>query len=286
MAFRGIKDVIDAEINGQVRQYGWRKTPSQTTTAATWFDLSMSPGNPPPKYWFDAPPGIAKAVYQSTDGGLYHGANASPSTKYLRRFTALTATATALPLSIILCDYLLYYPSMDDSTTDPQVMDNTVTLPRYTDGAGVQMIVVSVAGRTGGANFTISYTNSEGVSGRTSQLVSQNSSAAIGTIVSSWSAFPFSANPFMGLQSGDTGVRSVQSVTMGATDVGLFSIILVKPIATTLIRGIDAPVEKDFLIQSEQLPVIQDNAYLSMLCLPQGTLAATALIGDMKVTWD
>ena len=64
MAFRGIKDVIDAEINGQVRQYGWRKTPSQTTTAATWFDLSMSPGNPPPKYWFDAPPGIAKAVYQ------------------------------------------------------------------------------------------------------------------------------------------------------------------------------------------------------------------------------
>ena len=286
MAFRGIKDLVDAEINGQVRQYSWRKTPSQVTTAATWFDLSMSPGNPPPKYWFDAPPAIAKAVYQSTDGGLYHGANASPSTKYLRSFTALTVTATALPLSVIICDYLLYYPSLDDSTTDPQVMDNTVTLPRYADGSGVQMIAISVAGRTGGQQFTVTYTNSEGVPGRVSQTVTQNASAAIGTIVTSASAVQASGNPFIGLQSGDTGVRSVEEVTMLGPDVGLFSIILVKPLGTTMIRGIDAPVEKDFLIQSEQLPIIQDNAYLSMLCLPQGTLAATALIGDMKVTWN
>lgn len=286
MAFRGIKDVIDSELDGKVRQYGWRKTPSQTTTAATWFDLSMSPGNPAPKYWFDAPPAVAKAVYQSTDGGLYHGASVLPSTKYIRRVTALTSTVTALPLSFILCDYLLYYPSMDDSTTDPQTMDNTITLPRYTDGAGVQMIAVSVAGRTGGQQFNISYTNSDGVSGRTSQTVTQNASAAIGTIVTSASATQDSGNPFIGLQAGDSGVRSVESVTMLGPDVGLFSIILVKPLATTLIRGIDAPVEKDFLIQSEQLPIIQDNAYLSMLCLPQGTLAATALIGDLKVTWD
>lgn len=286
MAFRGIKDVIDSELDGKVRQYGWRKTPSQTTTAATWFDLSMSPGNPAPKYWFDAPPAVAKAVYQSTDGGLYHGASVLPSTKYIRRVTALTSTVTALPLSFILCDYLLYYPSMDDSTTDPQTMDNTITLPRYTDGAGVQMIAVSVAGRTGGQQFNISYTNSDGVSGRTSQTVTQNASAAIGTIVTSASATQHSGNPFIGLQAGDSGVRSVESVTMLGPDVGLFSIILVKPLATTLIRGIDAPVEKDFLIQSEQLPIIQDNAYLSMLCLPQGTLAATALIGDLKVTWD
>lgn len=286
MAFNGIKDLVDAELNGNVRQYSWRKTPSQTTTAATWFDLSMSPGNPAPKYWFDAPPGIAKTISQSSDGGLYHGANVSPSTKYLRSMTALTATSTALPISFILCDYLLYYPSMDDSTTDPQITDNTITLPRYVDGNGVQMIAISVAGRTGGQQFNISYTNSLGVSGRTSQTVTQNAAAAIGTIVTSASNVQASANPFIGLQNGDTGVRSVESVTMLGSDVGLFSIVLVKPLATTLIRGIDAPVEKDFLIQSEQLPIIQDNAYLSMLCLPQGTLAATALIGDMKIIWE
>ena len=50
----------------------WRKVPSQVTTAGYWFDLSLSPGNPVPKYWFDATPLIAKAIYQSTDGGLFH----------------------------------------------------------------------------------------------------------------------------------------------------------------------------------------------------------------------
>jgi hypothetical protein len=52
---RGIKELVDAELAGKERRYTWRKTPSQVTTAGLWFDLSMSPGRPVPKYWFDAP---------------------------------------------------------------------------------------------------------------------------------------------------------------------------------------------------------------------------------------
>ena len=153
MTLASTKQIVDAELNGKTRRYTWRKTPSQTTTAGLWFDLAMSPGNPAPKYWFDAPPLIAKAISQSADGGIFHGANVSPEQQYLRLMTAMTATATALPMNMTLCDYLLYYPSCDDSTTDPQTMDNSVTLPRYTDGKGVQMLAVSVAGRTGGQQF-------------------------------------------------------------------------------------------------------------------------------------
>ena len=46
-------------------------------------------------------------------------------------------------MSIILADYLLYYPTIVDGNTDPQVMNNTVTLPRYTDGKGVMMMAVT-----------------------------------------------------------------------------------------------------------------------------------------------
>jgi hypothetical protein len=285
MAITSIKDVINAELEGRVRNYTWRKTPSQTTTAATWFDLSMSPGNPPPKYWFDAAPLTAKAVYQSTDGGLFHGSDVTPYVKYLRSLTAMTITATSLPLNMYLCDYLIYYPSIDDGTTDPQPMINTVTLPRYTTGSGVQMVAVTVAARTGGQQFYVTYTNSDGVAGRVSQTVTQNASTSIGTVVTSASAVQASGNPFIGLQSGDSGVRYIESVTMLGGDVGLMSIILVKPITQICIRGIDAPVEKDFLLTQNELPTIYDNAFLSLLCLPQGSLAATALIGDMKVVW-
>lgn len=279
---QNIEQLITAELDGKERRYTWRKTPSQVTTAGLWFDLSMSPGRPVPKYWFDAPPAIAKGIYYSTDGGLEHGGGVSPAEKYLRLTTGIATASTALPLTMILCDYLLYYPSIDDSVLDEQVLDNTVTLPRYTDGEGVQVIAVSVAGRTGGARFYFTYTNSNGVSGRISQTAYQNSAAALGTLQNNGKNTNVSANPFLGLQDGDSGVRSIDSVVMLDADVGLMTLILVKPLGTSVIREITAPVEKDYFMESGLIPRIYDDAYLSFICLPQGTLGATALLGDIK----
>ena len=278
----GINQLVQAELDGKERRYTWRKTPSQVTTAGLWFDLSMSPGRPVPKYWFDAPPAIAKAITYTADGGLEHGGGVFPSSQYLRLTTSISTAATALPLTLILCDYLLYYPSIDDSVLDEQVLDNTVTLPRYTDGKGVQVIAVSVAGRTGGARFYFTYTNSDGVSGRTSQIAYQNSAAALGTLQNSGANANASAMPFVGLQAGDSGVRSIDSVFMLDADVGLMTFILVKPLGTSVIREITAPAEKDYFMESATIPRIYDDAYLSFLALPQGTLAATALMGDIK----
>jgi hypothetical protein len=53
--------------------------------------------------------------------------------QYLRMTTAMSSSGTGLPLPLTLCDFLLYYPSVDDSVLDVQTLDNTVTLPRYTD---------------------------------------------------------------------------------------------------------------------------------------------------------
>ncbi len=282
---KNIKQLVDAELEGKERRYTWRKTPSQVTTAGLWFDLSMSPGRPVPKYWFDAPPGIAKQVSYSQDGGLEHGGGVSPSEKYLRLTTGIATASTALPLTMILCDYLLYYPSIDDSVLDEQVLDNTVKLPRYADGDGVQVIAVSVAGRTGGARFYFTYTNSNGVSGRVSQTVYQNSAAALGTLQGNTQNTNVASSAFIGLQDGDTGVRSIDSVFMLDADVGLMTLILVKPLGTSVIREITAPAEKDYFLEAGVVPRIYDDAYLSFICLPQGTLAATALMGDIKTVF-
>ena len=300
MSLKTIGELVDTELNGKVRNYTWRKTPSVINTSSIWFDLSMSPGMPTPKYWFDAAPLEAKAIYQSTDGGFYHGPNVSPSTKYLRSITTqalTTSTTQSTPCNAILCDYLLYYPSIDDGTTDPQIMDNSVTLPRYTNGSGVQMIAVTTGARTGGQQFTVSYTNQDGVSGRTTPVITQNSYNALGTITSHNNSGILAINgpgPFLPLQSGDSGVRSIESVTMLGVDVGLFSIILVKPLCQTTFREsvtatagtIAVPYEKDFLFHSITLPQIYDDAFLNFLVLPGGSLASYILTGNLKVIWD
>lgn len=280
-----VRQLVDSELEGRVRQYYWRKVPSQVTTASYWFDLSMSPGNPVPKYWFDSSPGIAKQVAQSTDGGLYHGPSVLPQTKYLRQIMGMNLGA-GTPMNMILCDYLLYYPSIDDSVTDPQVLDNTVTLPRYQNGDGVQAIAITLAARTGSQRFYFTYTNQDGVSGRVSQTVTQNAVSSIGTVATSNPAALQSGAPFIGLQSGDHGIRSIDSVQMLGADVGLFALILVKPLASFYIRDNTAVVEKDFFLGDDQVIEIKNDAYLSFLTCPQGSLSGVPIHGDLKIIWN
>lgn len=284
MGFKTIGEVVDAELNGNVRNYIWRKTPSQTTIIGLWFDLSMSPGMPPPQYYIGAIT-TATQLKQSTDGGLYHGANVSPSSKYLRSITTMANVVTALPMNVILCDYLLFYPFIDEGTTDEQPMTNVLTLPRYTDGEGVQVMAVQTNAGTGGQQFFFTYTNSDGVAGRISRTVTMNTSTVVGNILGSNRATNNASNPFIGLQNGDKGVRSIESVTMLGIDTGLFALVLVKPLVQHCFREITVPYEKDFLVPTMDLIQIQDDAFLGFLGLPLGSLAATVLRGDLKVIW-
>lgn len=283
---RRVADIAESDIEGRSTIYTWRKSPSQVTTAGIWFDLSMSPGNPVPQYYANTPL-AAVVLRQSVDGGMAHGGNVSPSQKILREVMAMTTTATGLPMPMILMDYLLFYPFIDEGTIDEQPLTNTASLTRYTDGDGVQIMAVSVAGRTGGQTFSVKYCNQDGVEDRVTSTVLQNTAAANGSIVTTATASNGAAGPFIPLQAGDTGVRYIQSVTMNGPDVGLFTLVLVKPLLQMQIRGIDAPVEVDpFLMKGTSLPVIQDDAYLNFIALPKGSLAATAIHGTIKTVWN
>lgn len=284
--FNNVSSLVTAEDEDcKIKYTTWRKTPSQTTQSGYWFDLSMSPGNPAAQY-YAATPLTATVLAQSTDGGIPHGGAVSPYYKYLRRLMALTVTATAVPLPMMLCDYLMYYPFVDQGVTDEQFMTNTNSLTRYTTGAGVQMMAVVVAAQVGGQTFFVNYTNSDGVAGRISQTVTCNSAQSVnGTILSSAPARAGCFGPFIPLQQGDTGVQSVQSVTMGGPDVGLMAIVLVKPLADLSLRGINAPVEVDYFTDRPSMPRIYDDAYLNFLCHPAGTLSAAPIHGDASFVW-
>lgn len=281
MALKTIKEVIDCELEGRVREYTWRKTPSQLTTSSFWFDTSMSPGNPPPQYYIGTPL-KATALTQTNDGGLYHG----PGTKYLRKLLTYCSGTQPVPMNAILCDYLLFYPFIDEGTTGTQTMNNTVTLPRYTDGKGVQVMPVLTNAGIGGQSFYFTYTNSDGVSGRISQTVTMNTQTVTGNIIGSSPNTANASNPFIGLQLGDTGVRSIESITMLGTDIGLFALVLVKPLVQTCFRETTGPYEKDFLIPTTDLPTIYDDAFLGFVVLPLGRLDLSTLTGQLKTIWE
>lgn len=286
--FLNHRELIAAVEGGQSSLFSFRKAPSQTTATNIWFDLSMSPGNPNPNYYAAAPL-ASKRLAQSTDGGIFHGAAPGGSyTKHLRRFMALVSTpTTAVPLPMILCDYLLYYPFVDMGTTDQQDMIQTDALSRYTDGDGVQIMAVEVASQIGSQSFFVTYTNSDGVAGRVTQTVTCNTQVSTGTIISTAAATAGCAGPFLPLQAGDSGVRSIEALTMLGADVGLICLVLVKPLATLGVYDITSPAEKDFVVDNPAtLPRIYDDAYLNLICLPSGTLAAGQIMGTIETVWN
>jgi hypothetical protein len=284
--FRNLKAMADAHDSGAYLYRSWRKQPTQTTASGIWFDLSMSPGNPVPNYYI-GPAGAFTPLKRSTDGGIDHGPNVSPLKKFLRKLLALTVTSTAAPLTMILLDYVGFWGFIEESVTDVQTLDNSVSPTRYTDGKGLQLMPIVVAGQTGGQTVRVTYTNEKGESGRVTQPRIMTTQAVNGTVLTSLAAGTDYGGPFLPLQSPDMGVRSVQSVQIGGSgDVGLFSLVLVKPLATLDVRGIDAPTEIDFFTDcGGSLPEIQDDAYLNFICLPVGTLSGAPIIGMIEMTW-
>lgn len=288
--FANLRELSDAQDAGRYLFASFRKQATQTTAAGVWFDLSMSPGNPAPNYYIGSP-NVFVPLKQSTDGGLRHGGNVNTLgyKKFLRKLMALTPTATAAPLSCKLLDYIGFYGFIDESVLDEQFLDNTTPLPRYADGAGVQLMPVVVAGQTGGQPFTVNYTNQSGVAGRVTKSAVMSTQFVNGTVLHSMQANASYPNngPFLPLQEGDSGVQSVQSVTIGGVgDVGLFALVLVKPLASFNLFGIDAPTEVDYFTDMASMPEIKDDAFLNLIAMPNGTLSGAPIHGVIETTWN
>lgn len=279
--FSNVRAYVDAINGGRSSTCSIRKVPSQATTASWWADLSMAAGNPKPNYYASAP--LVAATLAGLDG-IYHGTDKSPEQLYLTEWMLTTPTA-GLVGQYRLLDYLLYYPFVDLDDGDPQMMDNTATLPRYADGDGVQVMMVAAAPTTGGGQFTFDYINQDGAANTSPVQFCSIAAANIASLVTSQPATASNGAPFLRLASGDSGVRQITSVTNSVLNGGLAALVLVKPLASHVIREVNTPSEINYVSQVPGCPRIYDGAYLGMIMQCAATIAAGTLAGRMNFAW-
>lgn len=173
--------------------------------------------------WRQAPfaaggPGAPVALTSASLGALNRGLPNIPAWVRLAR-----AGHAITP--IVVVDRLSHMGGLSGIVTGTVTTNlPTAALTRYTSGAGVIAIVEqdSQVGATA-STLSVSYTNSAGVAGRTSPLISFGGAADRGGALST--PIPF--------QVGDVGIRSVESVTLTSTTntAGDYGIALVKPVA-------------------------------------------------------
>ena len=168
----------------------------------------------------------------------------------------------------IVCDRLSHQSGLSGIVTGAQTTNlPTAALTRYTSGEGVMLgiSIYSLIGTTG-TTLTATYTNQAGIGSRVTPTVA------------------FGATGFrevnrllmLPLQSGDTGVRSVESVTIAGTTgaAGNFGVTLFKPLYVLCNDQANKVISSAGFISGQSaggIPKIELDACLFVTLILEGT---------------
>lgn len=292
--FSSQDDMINQiSTNGKFYRADWQKSTFGTTAQAAglWYALQRGGGNPAADTILGSGTNLAFQPLSdsvATASGIPHGGNVG-GFKHLLNAAAQTAAATTAPCVLMLVDLLGFYPITTVTTTTPQTLSNGVALPRYADGAGVQAFLTpSTVMGAATPNLSIGYTNSANVASRATPatLPVGNSAAAVTSIAYSGAGVG-KYGPFMPLQAGDAGIRSVQSITLSASYLsGVLNLVMCRPLMTLPVTTLGVTAERDLVNQFASMPKIYDGACLGWLMLAgANTPVASPLSGHLEFGW-
>ena len=276
-----VSDISDAYEEGRVHLQPFYKVwPSTYNTANAWWDATFA-GNFPRASYYAGEDLVFTPYPTGNHLSFFHGGNVAPAQKILRTINIHGSAANLAPSKYILCDYLGFYGGISWETGETQEMNNTTTLPRYTDGKGVRAFVVQLFGNNANAVYTVNYRNCANVD-VTSQVQTGN---ALGTGGLQHGRLATTYNPFIDLNAGDCGIKRINSITVSSLGAGIAVIVLVKPIAEIIFRDITCPTEIDYLTQKFETPVIYDGAKLNFLFTSVGNPTGLLTRGYMEFIW-
>lgn len=205
--------------------------------------------------------GLAGEALTSYAGALPFG-NPSSGSAYLARFQA----QATIPGTLLLCDRLWHNSGFTITSTGAQTVDSVAWPARdangATDGVGILCgVEVSAATGAGTPTLTLGYTNAANATSRTAtNVIATVASSAIGAF------YP------IGLQAGDTGIRSIQNLTLSATwtsgtiHLVAYRILARLDLGATPINAIDA--------LTGGMPKAYDNTVPFLIFIPSTTTAS------------
>lgn len=204
------------------------------------------------------------AFTNATGGRRLHLLNAS---------SLIASTSTSATLLLV------------DRISDVQVAASTIgtttitgvdATTRLATGEGA-MLWVEVASAVGAAAsvLTVNYTNQAGTNGR---------SCANTMVASSIVGRSFNAGLFQTLQSGDSGVRSIQSYSIATGTTGNLAICLVRPLGFLTMPTNGCSYDTDWVLAAPYMPRIYDDSCLALILISGSSVSSVwQLIGELRM---
>lgn len=276
-SFTGLTDFINTvSTTGNVESVLYQKMNFWINTGTTGISLSATqtsslwcwdgiPGAP------GYPPTTAEICTRDTGGAIKQK---NPDTGKELYLTNMTCFGTFVG-TMMLYDRLCHVSGLSGNSTSVQTI-NTPALTRYSGTASRgNTIFIEVYETVSGNSIDVTYTNQAGVGSRVTRLPN-----------------PRAANQLYGrgmvfyvpLVSGDTGVRSVESIQVvsASTLQGNIGVTIARPLAVSGV-GIGAtPVDRDWILGLPGIPKIENNACLGMHFTP---FNAQSVLDNISTVW-
>lgn len=234
---------------------------SITAVAGRMMSLWRATGQPEQ----GAIPGAAAVCTKATSGSNSFSNAGAGKTLYLLNVSgAINSAATTLTI----LDRLVASGNLSGTTTGAQTV-NTPALTRRTDGVR-NRIFLEWYTATGSTSVTVtaSYTNQDGTAGKTTGTVTLPASVAAGSMFE------------LPLAAGDSGVRSVETVTLSATTgtAGAFGVTIGAVLGYAPMPIANQGYSYD--AQSLGLPIVENDACLqyAITALSTATGAVQAVV--------
>lgn len=195
-----------------------------------------------------APGAAAIAIPTSATTGALPFSNPGSGASYLAAAIGFSSTVSG---TLIVYDRIAHSSALSGTVATAQTVGGSA-LTRGGDHIGTRLFLECYSALGASAsNVTCSYTNQAGTSGRTTVSQAMIASLPANTLV-----------PLV-LQSGDTGVQAVASVTLSATTgtAGNFGVTLMRELARIPVFLANVPTSHDAIALG--MPVIPDNACIA-----------------------
>jgi hypothetical protein len=181
---------------------------------------------------------------------------------------------------------------IDITTTGTGTHTINWLLPRYTNGAGVQAIIINPASTALGAatpNMSLGYTNSAQTASRATPTVLPIGKTACpnSQIIYTGATGTGKYNYVMPLQAGDAGIAEINTIQNSTSYIsGTYTVLLIKELARFPISTLGLASERNFLFEYPSMPRIYDGA---AIYFGWGSGAATpvssAISGQLNFVW-
>jgi hypothetical protein len=245
---------LDDYIASAKQRITFTKTAAVTTVAAAIFSVFDKAGDPGAGTLAGTSTTVGVVPTDATAGYPTINAFAGGATGYLSRFGFTSSVASRQAL------YDRLFLSGAHAFNAADTLGSQPSFASRVPGGDYKMLelwVEAATAFTGIPVITVTYTNQDGVAGRTTGAVTAPAALTVNRCFQ------------LPLQAGDTGIQKVESVTCGTATVGTFNVMVLRPLAEARVPVASYSEVQDML--KTGLPEVYADSALYLLVTADST---------------